>query len=501
MKKLYRYIAMFVAIHIIALNINLVAYATGDAVINIYFEFDDGEEGYYISHPRMGRIRVDGNNIDFDSVYACINGEILYFDDVYTETSTYTYTSTYTDEKGEVFEEYEETTTISEYDIAFDSDGIYSGYISASDIYGRTARYDISEFCIDTVSPEITVSIDDETSLYTNRERKAYISVYDANMDECGEYEYVFKEGEDELYLEFVDKAGNVSSFQSEAYIQDYTLPSVVISGIEDGAHYNSTVIMDIAFEDANIDADNITVTLKGRSGDEYEIYGVLEEDGRYAMYVEDKNGFTDDYYILEFKAADMAGNVISDSYSFTINRKGSVFRIAEKIRELFNTFSEGVSDIKVEEDNLSPIDKSSVNIILTKNGRVVDIDYDEDVTVEETENSNGYRVTYSFNDELFKDNAVYTLSISDKDVAGNINDTRMFDETNDITFGVQRTEVLGAQATREEVESNDNGESIITNEEETDASEQGVKIVPATLILILMIVCLVLKIKGNRRK
>ena len=48
MKKLYRYLSMFVAILIIALNINLVAYATGDAVINIYFEFDDGEEGYYI---------------------------------------------------------------------------------------------------------------------------------------------------------------------------------------------------------------------------------------------------------------------------------------------------------------------------------------------------------------------------------------------------------------------------------------------------------------------
>ena len=345
-------------------------------------------------------------------------------------------------------------------------------------------------------------------------------------MDGCGEYEYVFKEGEDELFLEFVDNAGNVSSYLSETYIQDYTLPSVVIRGIEDNAHYNTTVIMDIAFEDANIDIENTSVTLKGRSGDEYEIYGVLEEDSRYTMYVEDKEGFTDDYYILSFEAYDKAGNVISDSYSFTINRRGSVFKIADKIRKLFNTFSDSISGIKVEEENLSPIDKSSVNIILTKNGRVVDIDYDEDIKLEEIESSNGYRITYSFNDELFKDNAVYTISISDLDIAGNINDTRMFDETNDITFGIQHTEVLGAQATRADdgtIEAEGNAEIREGSTSDLNIKTEGIlaghirnrgfynptakrvidiiKTVLATLILILMIIYLILKIKGNRRK
>ena len=145
---------------------------------------------------------------------------------------------------------------------------------------------------------------------------------------------------------------------------------------------------------------------------------------------------------------------------------------------------------------------------------------------MEETEDSNGYRITYSLNDELFKDNAVYTLSISDKDAAGNINDTRMFEETNDITFGVQHTEVLGAQATR--ADDDDYNEESVTNKAESNTSEQNlqtdgtfashiknrgfynptakkvldiVKTVLAVLILILLILQLVLKIRDNKRE
>ena len=572
MKVIKRIGAALAALSIIVFNLSMVAYATGedntnsnpiigdnsdkendiqdepDSIIpeftlSVKIDFDDGENGYYISHPRTARVEVSGNNIDYDSLVACINGDTICFDEIESYSSTTTYSSTtystyssttytYTDEYGNtttetVEEEHEytvdgdenvidgvEENLTCEYSIDFDNDGLYSGYVSVKDTYGREARVDIDEFCIDTTAPDISVTIDDEEYLYTNQPRIAHIRIYDDNLDGCGEYEYVFEEGEDKVELSVADKAGNVSQYESETYIQDYTLPTVYVSGIENDAHYNSNVIMDISFEDANIDIDNTRVTLKGKAGDEYEIYGVLDEDGRYAMLVEDKNGFSDDYYELSFEAYDMAGNVISDTYSFTINRRGGLFKIADRIRELFNTFSDNVTGIKVEENNLSPIDRSSVNIILTKNGRVVDIDYDKDVTIDEIKEDNGYRITYFFNDDLFTDNAVYTISITDTDIAGNNNDTRFQDDTNDITFGVNHTAVLGAQATR----TLEDMENITTNHSQTPAYEEVVasedshtstakkalgitKIVLATMILILPVIYLVLKIGKNKRK
>lgn len=587
MKVIKRIGAALAALSIIVINLSMDAYATEeddsnseslisnesenksnlqdnidheipDFSLSVKFDFDDGENGYYISHPRTAHIEVNGNNIDYDSLVVCINDELIKFDEAesyssYSSLSTYSYTAystyssttyTYTDENGnttteiveeeneytvdgdnniiddgngentEIVVEYSEENVTCEYSIDFDNDGLYSGYVSVKDTYGRETRVDIDEFCIDTTAPEISVIIDDEEYLYTNQPRIAHIKIYDANLDGCGEYEYVFEEGEDNVELSVADKAGNVSQYESETYIQDYTLPTVYVSGIENDAHYNSNVIMDIVFEDANIDIDNTRVTLKGKAGDEFEIYGVLEEDGRYAMLVEDKNGFSDDYYELSFEACDIAGNVISDTYSFTINRRGGLFKIADRIRELFNTFSDNVTGIKVEENNLSPIDKSSVNIILTKNGRVVDIDYDEDVTIDEVKEENGYRITYSFNDDLFTDNAVYTISITDTDIAGNNNDTRFQDDTNDITFGVNHTVVLGAQATR----TLEDMYNITTNHSKTPANEEVVtgkdshtsttnkvvnitKIVLATMILILLVIYLVLKIRKNKRK
>ena len=533
MKAIKRISAALGAFIIIVFNLSMVAYATGEDNTNgepvigdnsdnesdiqdesnniipefslsVKLDFDDGENGYYISHPRTGRIEVSGNNIDYGSLIACINGEQIRFDEVETYSSYSSTTYTYTDEEGNTYTETieEECKYECEYAIDFDNDGLYSGYVSAKDTYGREARVAIDEFCIDTTAPEISVTIDDEEYLYTNQPRIAHIRIYDDNLDGCGEYEYVFEEGEDKVELSVADKAGNASQYESETYIQDYTLPTVYVSGIENDAHYNSNVIMDIAFEDANIDIDNTRVTLKGKTGDEYEIYGVLEEDGRYAMLVEDKNGFSDDYYELSFEAYDMAGNVISDTYSFTINRRGGLFKIADRIRELFNTFSDNVTGIKVEENNLSPIDKSSVNIILTKNGRVVDIDYDKDVTIDEIKEDNGYRITYSFNDDLFTDNAVYTISITDTDIAGNNNDTRFQDDTNDITFGVNHTAMLGVQATR----TLEDMYNISTNHSQTPANEEVVasedshtptakkalgitKIVLASMILILMVI------------
>ena len=558
MEKIKIFAALAAMTLIMAINLKTVAHATGENEndyeneyeydLSVSLVFDDHENGYYISHPRTARISVSGSNIDYASLVACINGDNIRFDNAdsyssysesyttYTEYTTTTYT--YTDEYGNsVTETVEEQTEYSEdglnqkeyvedsvsqnitceYSIDFDNDGMYSGYVSVRDTYGREARVNIDEFCIDTTPPDITVSVDDEEYLYTNKERIAHIKIYDANLDGCGEYEYVFDEGEDKVELCVSDKAGNVSRYKGETYIQDYTLPLVYINGIEKGAHYNSNVIMDIAFEDANIDTDNTCITLKGKAGDEYEIYGSLDEEGRYSVIVEDENGFSDDYYELSFEVYDMAGNVIADSYSFTINRRGGIFTISDRIRKLFNTFSDGVSGIKIEENNLSPIDKTSVNIILTKNGRVLDIDYDEDVIIDEVKGKGGYRITYSFNDDLFKDNAVYTISITDKDMAGNVNDTRMFAQTDDITFGVNHVAVLGAKADKvsdetadvgqeNENDSSDNVKALV-NTDTTDLNEDKERmntvasIAAASAILLLMMVYHLAKKVNNKCK
>ena len=288
----------------------------------------------------------------------------------------------------------------------------------------------------DVLPPNVKVEISDEDKEFTNRERKAVITITDDKMKKVIKKEYVFKEGKDSFHITVKDASGNESTYRSDVYIQDYTAPEVRIVGITDGRIINGKMNVRIIASDEWLDREKSYVRIKGQNSlKEYE-YFFRESD---AADISDEGAFSDDYYTMFVYLTDMAGNERREVISFTINRKGSVFNVDSKNRENIGSISEEITGFYITEKNLSRIAPEDVRIIFTHNARVTDLINGTDYRVKETNGSGGYTYTYAFSDELFVKEGVYTISVSTLDEAGNVNDTRFEKESDEIRFAVKK--------------------------------------------------------------
>lgn len=287
----------------------------------------------------------------------------------------------------------------------------------------------------DAYPPEIKVEITDADKEFTSKVRKAIVTITDNKMKGEIKKEYVFKEGKDSFHINIKDAAGNESTYKSDVYIQDYTAPSERLEGITDGQIINGELNVCIFAYDEWLDEEKSFVKIKGQnSGDEIE-YCFKENE----INIFDEHGFTDDYYTLKIYLADKAGNENEQEIDFTVNRKGSIFEVDEKNRKAIGSFTEEIKDLYITEKNLSEVDKDSARILFAYNARVIELKEGEDYRIEEEKGADGYTYTYIFYDELFIKEGVYTISVSTRDEAGNVNDTRFDPNTDEIRFAVKK--------------------------------------------------------------
>ena len=285
----------------------------------------------------------------------------------------------------------------------------------------------------DTNPPEIKVEITDADKEFTSKVRKATVIITDDKMKGEIKKEYVFKEGNDSFRISVKDAAGNESTYKSDTYIQDYTAPMERVEGIADGQILNGELNVTIFAEDEWLDTEKSFVKIKGKnSHDEYEYYFEGNE-----INIFDDKGFEDDYYTLKIFLTDKAGNVSEREIGFTINRKGSVFEVDEKNRNAIGSFMSEVKDFYITEKNLNKVE--SARILFAYNARVIDLKEGEDYCIEGKKEKEGFIYTYFFYDDLFIKEGVYTISISTRDEAGNVNDTRLDSDTDEIRFAVKK--------------------------------------------------------------
>ena len=374
----------------------------------ISYSFEDGETGYYFNHLRTLRFNVADSFSEVSEAYA-YEGENLI--KVFDKEEC----------KGDCL-------------ISFESDGTFSGEILTKDILGNEASVSFDEFCIDTKAPHIKVSIDNPDNEYTNAKRYAHFTVEDPNLLTESEGTYEFKEGKDRIEIYAKDKAGNESSYISNYFVQDYSAPEVEIFGIEDEEVTNSDISFSIDAIDSNLDKKQSFIVISGVKNGVTDDYYMETSNGR-AYFVVDN--LKDDIYSLMYRFTDLAGNSISDEMSFVINRNGSKFSLSDNLCNSLGRIKEELKNVFITEENLSQIDKSNVRFLVTRDGRLLDVAEGTDYYIEE-KYDNGYIYTYFFNDDLFKYDGVYTLSLLTKDEAGNTNDTRFSDKCNDIRFGIQ---------------------------------------------------------------
>ena len=285
----------------------------------------------------------------------------------------------------------------------------------------------------DTNPPEIKVEITDADKEFTSKVRKATVIITDDKMKGEIKKEYVFKEGKDSFRISVKDAAGNESTYKSDTYIQDYTAPMERVEGIADGQILNGELDVTIFAEDEWLDEEKSFVKIKGKnSHDEYEYYSEGNE-----INIFDDKGFEDDYYTLKFFLTDKAGNVSEREIGFTINRKGSVFEVDEKNRKVIGSFMSEVKDFYIMEKNLNEVE--SARILFAYNARVINLKEGEDYCIEGKKEKEGFIYTYFFYDDLFIKEGVYTISISTRDEVGNVNDTRLDSDTDEIRFAVKK--------------------------------------------------------------
>ncbi len=286
----------------------------------------------------------------------------------------------------------------------------------------------------DETPPEIKVEITDADKEFTRDVRKATVIITDNKMKGSINKEYVFKEGKDSFHITVKDAAGNESTYMSDVYIQDYTPPELNVSGIRDSQIVNGEFNVSIQALDEWLDKEKSYVLIKGRKSlKNYEYF--FDESA--VINICDDASLPDDYYTMRVILSDRAGNMSESEISFTINKNGSEFEVDDKNREILGLYTKEVKDFCISEKNLSRVEDS--RILFALNVRVIDLKEGTDYLIKETKDMEGYTYTYIFNDELFIKDGIYTISVKTKDEAGNVNDTRLNKETDEIRFAVKK--------------------------------------------------------------
>lgn len=363
--------------------------------------------------------------------------------------------------------------------IKYTADGDYTFDIAYKDNAENAAEaFAQHKFTIDKTIPVITVVYDNndaQNGNYYKADRIATITIKEHNFDDARVKNLgvatdnnnpstfptisAWKDNGDDTHtatitynadskytfdIEFVDKAGNsIEDYTPVEFYVDKTAPTLEISGVADKSANNGTVAPVVSYSDTNFNKDAVTITLTGINNGKVDYTASYENiaNGQTYTYANfEKVQKVDDIYTLTAKLTDMAGNETEKTITFSANRFGSVYDLAE-VKDIISKYLQVEEDIVFTETNVDSLDREGIKIKLTKNGTPTDLVEGTDYTVEVTGGNGQWSVyKYTIKKALFADDGRYSLSIYSKDAAGNVNEN--IDETKEaeISFGIDKT-------------------------------------------------------------
>lgn len=363
--------------------------------------------------------------------------------------------------------------------IKYAADGDYTFDIAYKDNAENAAEaFAQHKFTIDKTIPVITVVYDNndaQNGNYYKADRIATITIKEHNFDAARVKNLgvatdnnnpstfptisAWKDHGDDTYtatiiynadskytfdIGFVDKAGNsIEDYTPVEFYIDKTAPTLEISGVADKSANNGTVAPVVSYSDTNFNKDAVTITLTGINNGKVDYIASYEDiaNGQTYTYANfEKVQKVDDIYTLTAKLTDMAGNETEKTITFSANRFGSVYDLAE-VKDIISKYLQVEEDIVFTETNVDSLDREGIKIKLTKNGTPTDLVEGTDYTVEVTGGNGQWSVyKYTIKKALFADDGRYSLSVYSKDAAGNVNEN--IDETKEaeISFGIDKT-------------------------------------------------------------
>ncbi len=239
------------------------------------------------------------------------------------------------------------------------------------------------------------------------------------------------------------DMAGNAAAdYVEDSFVVDKTMPVLSITGVVADSANSGAVIPVITYSDTNYDEQQVVLSLTGANRKS------VVPDGSYAdihngrvftfkdfAYVKD----VDDIYTLSVTITDKAGNVSSETLSFSVNRFGSNYVLDKEVEEMNGKYIQDPKDIVVKEVNANEL--TMIKITMYKNNETVVLEEGKDYSVK-VEGGNGkwYEYTYTIFADIFAEDGIYRFAFYSEDGAGNVAENTLDTKNTEVSMGVDRT-------------------------------------------------------------
>lgn len=420
--------------------------------IDISFDNNDAVNGNYYRQGRTGTIHVHELNFNPDAVTISVtkDGQVW-------ETAL-------SDWRSDNSEHYAT--------FALTEDGEYSITASCVDLADNASdEIQTETFIIDQTAPQMTIALNagreaqaadrvyfntDVTAVLTVTERNFRAEDVIINMTPVSEKWTWSHDGDvhtlripfagDQLYhidCAYTDMAGNSADRVERAFTIDTMAPVIRIDGVADGSANSGAVLPVISVSDSNIEASDISVSVKTGIGDivtnTIETASIAGDGGtEYRLTLTDMTEKADNIYYLTVSACDQAGNVAERTCRFSLNRNGSVYdlsALAHLMERQYNTYG-ALQDIQIVEMNIDTVEE--FELYVSRNGA---IGYEARYTREMHGSADiGYTYVYQIGKENFAAEGIYRLTLYSRDRAGNEVNNAADIHGKEITFTIDNT-------------------------------------------------------------
>ena len=147
---------------------------------------------------------------------------------------------------------------------------------------------------------------------------------------------------------------------------------------------------------------------------------GTSELNGRVVngSFVADSLPDKDGVYTVKVQVTDDKGQTSEKIITYAVNKNGSTYDWLNK--DVNGAYYQYLSeDLQLSEHSTTRLDTSKTKFTFTLDGKVVTVDSSLVKVVEKKEDDGSYTYTYTFNKDGFKDNGVWSISVTTVDIDG----------------------------------------------------------------------------------
>ncbi len=365
--------------------------------------------------------------------------------------------------------------------INFSEDGDYIMSVTCTDLADNVSeKVSIEPFTVDVTKPKLEIAYDNhnvKNECYYQTRQTATISIKEHNFREedfvliaepqvaIGKWSHKGDEHYLELYFtednhyrfqcSVADLAGNeAATIEEQEFYIDSVAPQIVIHGVEDDSANKGEIAPAVTVYDANRNIEGTNIVVTTGLGELVPLSVQIQETEQgYSYLLTDMSQKEDNVYFLEVKASDMAGNISTLTYRFSLNRHGSTYdlsQMAQLTDRFYHCFNQ-LSDLCITEMNVDKIEEYAFYV--TRNGKMLTCmeisEQPQEFSVEEKvfyyvekegDERTGYKNYYFFPRENFEKEGNYRITCYSKDRAGNKSNNTLEEKKAEITFVIDNT-------------------------------------------------------------